>query len=186
MSAPLLFISSNPSWNPDDDSPTSAATDDEIARYYTEGFPSVFPRAMMRNGEPGKRAVAFWSAIRARAAELYDRPKESIVAGKDFALTEVVHCKSRDEIGVREATEECAGRHLDAVMRLSPARVIVILGRVAGRVLGAVEIGRPIERELHGKRRWIVTLPHPNAHQRRTFAALCVPEQLARLRKAVR
>jgi hypothetical protein len=47
--SPLLFISSNPSWDPDDDSPVAALGDDAIVEYYTlRGFPPVFPRNLRR------------------------------------------------------------------------------------------------------------------------------------------
>ncbi len=185
-SAPLLFVSSNPSWNANDDSPAATATDDEIVDYYSQGFPSVFPRNVMRDGRAGRRAVAFWAAIRARAAELYDRPRSSIIAGKDFALTEIVHCKSRDEIGVKDATRECIDRHFEDVVKLSPARVVVLLGAVARQLFDPIEIGKPMEREWQGHRRWLVCLPHPNARGPRKFAALCSAEHLAMLRDALR
>ena len=185
-SAPLLFVSSNPSWNANDDSPAAAATDDEIAEYYTEGFPWAFPRKLMRDGRPGRRAVAFWAAIRARAAELYECPRTSLVAGRDFALTEVVHCKSRDEIGVKAAARECIDRHLKDVVQLSPARVVVLLGAVARQLFDPIEIGKPMERDWHGHRRWLVCLPHPNARGPRTLAALCSARHLVMLRDSLR
>jgi hypothetical protein len=185
-SAPLLFVSSNPSWNANDDSPPSTASDDEIVDYYNQGFPSAFPRNLMKDSQPGRRAVAFWAAIRARAAELYDCTGTSLVAGKDFALTEVVHCKSRNEIGVKEAASECVTRHFDAIVRLSPARVVVVLGKVARQWFDRTQVAIPSELDWHGRRRWLVPLPHPNARESRTFAATYDAEQLARLREAMK
>jgi hypothetical protein len=183
--APLLFVSSNPSWQADDDCPTASSSDDTIAAYFTKGFPDTFLKVRLADGRPG-RSVAFWSAIRRRAAELYDRDAEAIVAGQDFALTEVVHCKSTGETGVAEAATACADRHLAAVMRLSPARVVVLLGKVARARFGAAEVGVPALRDLYGKRRLVVSLPHPNAREPRTFAGRCTPADLNRLRAALR
>jgi hypothetical protein len=36
-------------------------------------------------------------------------------------MTEVVHCKSRSEIGVRPAVTHCASLHLDRILARSPA-----------------------------------------------------------------
>jgi hypothetical protein len=50
------------------------------------------------------KGTRFWFAARARASELLER---SAVAGHDFALTEVVHCKSAAGSGVAEAYPTC-------------------------------------------------------------------------------
>jgi hypothetical protein len=66
---------------------------------------------------PGRRsvladdpAVRFWSAVKQRAKELL--PEESVRPGLDYALTEVVRCKSREEVGVAEAAAVCSNRYL--------------------------------------------------------------------------
>jgi hypothetical protein len=57
------------------------------------------------------RNVRYWSCIRARAHELM--PKA--IPGQDYAISEVVHCKSTEEEGVREAAQTCYDMHMTVV-----------------------------------------------------------------------
>jgi len=179
-STPLLFISSNPSHYPDDDCPRWSATDHDIIHYF-RNFPRDFPRNVDRNGRKSSRAVPFWASIRARAAELYDRKATTIVPGEDFALTEVVHCKSTHEHGARAASSECVRRHFASTMHLSPARVVVVLGDVARDALGLSQQSFPEVIPWYGPQRLLVWLPHPNARKKRTFRSVYGPETLAHM-----
>ena len=58
-----------------------------------------------QNGDYSK-SVPFWREVRGRAAELYQR--KNAKPGLDYALTEVLHCKSRNNEGVASAVDECA------------------------------------------------------------------------------
>ena len=105
-SAAVLFVSSNPSISDVEAYPRWSAPDDLIGEYFTHRFgggrkPWIKEGryGLRRDGTYG-RAVVFWSAVRQRAIDLLDRP---LRPGRDYALTEVVHCKSRAERGVREA-----------------------------------------------------------------------------------
>ncbi|MGB6602280.1 MAG: hypothetical protein WBE77_14495 [Candidatus Cybelea sp.] len=44
------------------------------------------------------------------------------VAGEDYAITEIVHCKSEHEKGVREAAKTCYNLHMENVFTVSPQR----------------------------------------------------------------
>ncbi len=180
--APLLFVSSNPGLGDDDDSLRGSASDGAIVSYYERSsFPSCFPRNLRRNGEPSRRAVTFWSAIRARAAEVFARPRCTIQPGRDFALTEVVHCKSQHEHGVGRALGECISRHFESIATLAGAGTVVLLGHVVAMALG-LPAQPKIRRELwYGRQRTLVWLPHPNARTKRTFAGLYA-DDLASLR----
>lgn len=79
------------------------------------------------NGSRGK-SVSFWSQVRNRARELLERDVDE---GVDYALTEVVHCKSRSETDIEEALTRCAKRYLRQVVELSGAKVIIILRKHA-------------------------------------------------------
>ena len=96
--APLLFVSSNPSIDPLDDAPWNDQTDLDILRYFSNGIAPNFPYATSASGERLRRPVSFWLSMRKRAEELFART--DLEPGKDFALSEVVHCKSRGEEGV--------------------------------------------------------------------------------------
>lgn len=177
--APLLFVSSNPSIDPLDDAPWNTDDDADIVNYYTEAkIAANFPRASYWFGKPMGRSVNFWSGIHAHAIELfaprYPRP------GREYAITEVVHCKSRGEYGVHAALQTCVTLYLSRVLALSRAAVIVCLGDVAG----------PVLREYFAKRgesatqdrSQVLYLPHTNSRKRRKLVD-CVSQrelQLAR------
>jgi len=164
--APILFVASNPSIG-DDDHGSGVSSDEELweshhlahgggrRQYILEGIRTVTP-----GGTPLK-AVRYWSGALARARELL--PDRVIVPGRDYALTEIVHCKSPREIGVREAAETCAARHMENVMSVAAARVIVAVGAFARRWFlgaGAPLPPSPIRRALGGRDRLVVFTPH--------------------------
>ncbi len=195
---PLLFVSSNPSIGPTgpDEYPRWDWAAEGIEAHFVNSFVDGIIDGAYINAGGGRRGpyVAFWGGILERARELFG---PDVSPGTDYALTEVVHCKSRQEIGVhgrRGALLPCTRRYLRRVVSLSGAKVIVVLGGAArsavtqeltelgmlgmrpewGSVLGPVPIG---ERE-----RTVVFLPHPNAYRRRSFAACVSPENLEHLR----
>lgn len=177
--APLLFVSSNPGLGEDDDSPRRALSDDAVIGYYeTSAFPSCYPRNLRRDGKPSRRHVAFWSGIRGRAAELFGVRPNEINPGRHFALTEVVHCKSQREVGVRSALTECSTRHFADVAALAGARVVVLLGGVVGMAFGFCNEPVIVQRNWYGRNRHILWLPHPNARQRKTVGGLYSPAQI--------
>lgn len=165
-------MSSNPAIGEDEDYPTSGWTDDHVHDYFTNRFGGGI-KEWTRNANRGRRldgtygrSTPFWSAVRARARELYGR---EATPGRDFAITEVVHCKSLKEIGVRAAENECAGRYLLPVLTAAGATVIVGLGAVAAHHLRTLapfagNLSAPVV--VAGRERLIAILPHPH----RTFA----------------
>ena len=180
--APILFLSSNPSIADDDPFRASSRTDAEIIEYYQRSFDPDGPI-----GEKGYNSVAFWRGVRARAAEILGR---DAVPGVDFALTELVHCKSRGEQGVSKAHLTCAGRWLDLVLGVSGASVVVLLGSKARDHCVArwkLDKGQSVHfgETIGGRRRAVVVLPHPNARGKRKVADCVSPEQLRQLRALV-
>lgn len=173
LNAPLLFVSSNPGLSDNDDSPRREMSDEEIVEYYlNRSFPEDFPRNLDRKGEKKTRAVRFWSEIRARAAELYGPDHTDIHPGRDFALTEVVHCKSRGEAGVKAARATCTLLHFERIAHLSSARVVVVLGAQATDALAIPRWPWLCEMPWFGRQRWVLSLPHPNARQLRSVSRL--------------
>jgi hypothetical protein len=164
--APILLVASNPSIG-DDDHATGATSEDEIweshylahgggrRKYIEDGIYTTRP-----DGTKLKR-VRYWIGARARARELIvHRP---VVPGRDYALTEIVHCKSPDEYGAREAASTCADRHMERVLSASAARIIIAVGAFAWEwFLG--EKGdpppSPIARYIGGRQRLLAFTPH--------------------------
>jgi hypothetical protein len=185
LDAPILFVSSNPSHDLDDDSPNlqdwkrdSHAT----MGYFERGFPVPgFPKTRLRTGSLRKEWVRFWAGCRARAAEVMDTHRHDVRPGVDFTITELVHCKSQNEAGVPEAISECVNRHwFDSIVAgerrlglesLHRASVIIVYGNAAQRALG-ISRGQICARsslmiaEQHNERTvWMIALPHPNARK---------------------
>jgi len=136
--APLLFVASNPSIDLLDDAPWSHLPTEAISDYYQQRqISAVFPRAQSRYGVPSRRHVPFWASVHQRAIELYGN-NVNVRQGIDYAITEVVHCKSKDEFGVDEARELCSSKFLRSILQHSPCVFIVSLGAHAEAAIGAL------------------------------------------------
>jgi len=141
--ASIIVVSSNPSSGlPDDahtpDQLTAASTDDEIVHAFEDAFdegpwPGIAAGAYLRSAD-GKRGpyVRYWGWALQVAEELLSRPP---LPGRDYVLTELVHCGSRHEIGVWAAVSLCVPRYLERIMAASPARVVLIVGAIARDIL---------------------------------------------------
>lgn len=177
--APILFISSNPSISENEHYPTPHWSDRNTVDFFQRRFD---PDAGYSYSAFSK--VRFWASARQRAGEILQR---DAVPGSDFALTELVHCKSRGEQGVKEALATCSGQWLTPILECAAASIVILLGRHARNACAqfwqldgrqAVHFGVPIA----GRRRAVVILPHPNAFQKKTIAANATAEELERLR----
>jgi len=129
----------------------------------------------------------FWAGVKARVKELLERDP---VPGVDYALTELVHCKSEKEQGVPEALDYCVSRYFRKVLAASSARVIVGLGKMAKDVIRS-EFQLSEEKNVYGpldflSRQIIVTfLPHPNARMVRSFDKIINKDELIKLRSLI-
>ena len=141
---PILFLSSNPSVSNTEAFPRGSSGDAAILDFFNGRFDGhwirdgKYPRN--NDGSYGP-AVRFWSSIRNRASELLDR---SVEPGVDFALSEVVHCKSRSEQGVQSALANCAGRYLKKLLACSGATVIALVGRKTLNHWNSLSLGLPL------------------------------------------
>lgn len=112
----------------------------------------------------------YWNAVRDLARAFFN--DTHVRPGLDYALTEAVHCKSREEAGVASAAKVCAPLYLSRVVAASPARTIVVLGDHARNAVRRVfeypdagRISRPLRIERRNRR--FVVLAHPNARRTR-------------------
>jgi hypothetical protein len=172
--APLLFVSSNPAGgdpitDPQDlsrDWPDDALLDWADGAFDQGQFQGVADGAHLvdRQGKRGKW-VHYWGWVKTCAKEILP---QLVVPGQGYALTEVVHCGSPSEKGVRAALKTCTSRYLERVLAASPAQVVVAVGAIArfafqtclhqeapDHLLGPVEVA--------GKKRLLVVVPHPNS-----------------------
>ncbi len=176
----ILFISSNPSISQEEEYPTLQWSDGEIADYFMNRFGGG-QRPWIRDGAHAlrkdgsySRGTAFWRFVRNRATELLQRPA---APGIDYALTEVVRCKSEGEVGVASAAKTCSDLYLERTIDVARAPVLVVLGSWARAMVGSLVGMTPTDNsQLFGpvkigqRERLIAFLPHPNARQNRTFS----------------
>lgn len=189
--APILFLSSNPSIDEDEQFPTAIWKNDKakledfyLHRFTTKRKPQWVKdnRILLKDGTYSKNWVRFWAGIGKRAEELLQREP---LYGEDFVMTEVVKCKSKSEFGVSEAVNACAGKYMKKMLEISPAKMIVVLGRHAReQIIDFLKISpwdaaqNHLRKEIAGKERLIVFLPAPNAFQAKTFAARFTQSEL--------
>lgn len=181
--APILFISSNPSISGEVTFPPIDWTDKEIIDHYQGCFDKGVPGPYQIDAKAFNR-VPFWREVRGRATEILGRVA---VPGTDFALTELVHCKSRREYGVGEALSLCTRNWLEPVLEQSCAKVLVVLGKHAETAcsgLWRLDSRRKVHLSvpLYGSDRAIVFLPHPNARQKRNLGSQATEREQLRIR----
>jgi len=182
--APVLFVSSNPSIGEDSHSGWFGVDreiwDSHVNLFFDPRWSREGIYTVLSDGQRNANWVRYWAAARARAEELLGRRAEP---GRDYALTEVVHCKSRRELGVSIAQPECVSRYLRRVVALSAARVIVVFGDIARRSfednfeISALKrlTGRSV---IEGRERIVLSLPHPNARMKRNVREFVSGEEL--------
>ena len=184
---------SNPAISAVERYPDDGWPDAEIVAYFDGRFgdapsaPIADGRRVLNSDGSRSRASPYLSSVRLRARELgLERP------GIDYAMTEVVHCKSRSEAeGVAAASAACAAAHFAPLLAACGARLVVFLGAhaaaAAQRHLGldpAVPLHGPLP--VAGRSRWVVFLPHPNARgKKKSLAAHLSPAQVAELRQGL-
>jgi hypothetical protein len=163
--APILFVSSNPSIGKDDHS-CGSTSDNTIWESHHLAFgdgsrPYIIDGVWTTNAEGEKlKRVRYWSWIKKRAQELI--PDRSVIPGVDYALSEIVHCKSEHEVGVPEAAQTCADLHFENLMSVAAARVVVVVGKIARQqIFGEVIPDGLVERQMGGKPRLLSSLSHP-------------------------
>jgi len=191
-SVPILFVSSNPSINEQEEFPIGSWPDERVIDFFHRRFDEETPwmdglRPLLKDGSYA-RSITFFSHAGGRAEEILGRPAR---IGKDFAFTEIVHCKSRGEIGVSEALDVCASRYTQRILENTLAPVLIVFGKPARRVVEHVfpetkvtgRLAGPLF--LGGRKRFVAFLPHPNSFVKKTFAA-CLPDAIDLLREAVR
>lgn len=148
VNAPILFLSSNPSFDADENYPNwkldewsiEKIEEFSITRFTSEikrGFGASdglsghqIDRTIGKNGELLHK-VTYWNWARNLVAFIHGKETWEISAHSDYAMTEIVHCKSIKEIGVKKARLKCKDRYLEKILELSKAQLIFISGQHA-------------------------------------------------------
>ena len=198
LSARLLFLSSNPSFDAGEDYPRGDPLEPDPATFFpvrfTGGRAPDVPwvrdlRVRLTNGGYGERAPQYWSEIRNAASDLLGCAPGDLDWAHDIALSEVVHCKSKGNEGVEAALETCTRRFLSALLRESAAKVIVWYGRARSAYRSQLAPDRPVPDtelvgplQVEGRERYLLFLPAPGCARPRRPRKVLDPAQL----KAVR
>jgi hypothetical protein len=188
----LLIIASNPSIDESEAYPTNDWEDAWIVDFFKNRFDEdygwtqkglhVLQKDRINFAE---RHVPYWAEVRKQASRIYGR---DAVAGIDYTLTEVVHCKSRKRKGVKSAAETCSEKWLDRILRISSARVLLILGEDAGGLmqkslhLNCKIISHGI-RVISGKRMWVLFVPAPGSSKARNILDILDSRTLSELNR---
>jgi hypothetical protein len=212
--APILFVSSNPSIRKPSlgadtplplpplsshghplrtrlgRAPTLSWEDDAMERWYEDAFDFRVidgKKGLQADGTP-KKATMYWCSVKKHAEYLI--PNRKVRPGIDYALTEAVHCKSRQEQGVGAALEVCSTKYLVRVLETSAATVIMVLGKHAATAVKSCIEMRP-EPHLEGpirvgaRERFFAFLPHPNAHLPRSLSSCFRQDEVQKLRQVI-
>ena len=198
----ILFFGSNPSIDSAEVFPTLIWENENIEDFFENRFAGGHRewvdskcRVLRTDGThgPTRNWVRFWASCRARASELLGRPARM---GEDFAISEVVHCKSKGERkeGLRVtdlASEVCSDRYVTRIIAASAARVILPMGVIASREIRRI-FSIPADTRFFGPeivanvQRFFAFLDHPaGPGRRKKFRAALDRGELDRLRDAV-
>ena len=144
--AKIMFLSSNPSIDPNEIFPNLTWSETEALDFSLNRFSNDpnrkygategsnikdFDRTILTTGISPKR-VRTWRDLRNRAAVLLEKEPEQTSATSDYVMTEVVHCKSKKEVGVSSALSTCVSKWFEPMLTLSAAKLIIVSGDRAG------------------------------------------------------
>ena len=147
--ARVLFLSSNPSIDrtegpSSEEFPLDSWSDELIAEWTTRSTDQAWERVSVTFNHPkhrdflrrsidgtylgygksGLEPQTTWNKTHFRAKELLGEVADP---SQSYALTEVVHCKSENEVGVKEALPRCTEKWLNPVMQLANSANVLIL-----------------------------------------------------------
>ncbi len=174
--AKILFITANPSLDQKEQFPRSDWSDLAIEDFFENRFGDGAKRwtvngsRVLRSDGSYGNAVPTWSEIRNNASILLDRPA---IPGDDYAITDIVHCKSKRAVGVREALDFCVNRYLAEILQSAKARVLIAVGparRPVGNLLfGGVASKSPQQVSVGGTAKVLVSMGSPGSSEARKF-----------------
>jgi hypothetical protein len=158
--APIIFISSNPSFNPKENFPNwyvSQWNKSQIVDFALNRFSDQLNRSygatqsnslmncdktIEKDGQLSVNRVRYWSWVRKLVGYVLDKSEADVSAIDDYVMTEIVHCKSEYEKGVILARKKCKDKYLERIITLSPARLIFVVGKNAALDMDAIFPGR--------------------------------------------
>jgi hypothetical protein len=156
ISAPIIFISSNPSFNPNENFPNwynNEWSKEQILDFALNRFSENYERkygatesnslnncdrTIEKDGHLSDQRVSYWRWVRKMVSHILDKPEAEVSAINDYVMTEIVHCKSEYEKGVISARKICKDKYLEKIINLSPAKLIFVVGKNAALDMDAI------------------------------------------------
>lgn len=193
-SASVLCIASNPSINLEESYPNKLWSDDRIFDFFNNRFSEHNQwtnnrRVLLADGKSyHHKSVAFWNNVHRQVERAYGR---NVRMGIDYAMTEIVHCKSESEIGVNRCKSLCANTWMNRIISLSSAKVLILFGTVAKQWFGDMtgdKLGKSGVKNgivIEGKARLVVWLPHPNAREIRNLTSVLTEPEINLIRRSL-
>lgn len=168
--AEILFISSNPSINKDEHYPTDNWCNNDITDFFTARFENMHKSKYSRYWHSIFK-WAGWILLNKQSDEKLSETELASIRSK-IAVTEVVHCKSKSEYGVKECARYCTHKWLDKVLTAFNGNIIVVVGRAARGCLKDYAFGNkhiafipaPNARGIYNKDRFTVLSQLNNKH----------------------
>jgi hypothetical protein len=156
--APILFVTSNPNTEPGRVPKQSEVPPPDRLLDFYEGYFNRHPE--------GIATVPTWKRMKIWADQLISADPDSDL---NFALTDAVHCASRQQAGVPQALKRCATLYLQPIVEASVARLLICCGSAAASGLTSATYGRVALKvgmswgpaELWGAERIVAAFPHP-------------------------
>ena len=195
--APILFFSSNPSISAREAYPKGAGDDPNVS--LQSFFDSRFDGYWIKDGNKPLQAdrknyggsVHYWTSIQNRTGDLLGRKARP---GIDYALSEIVHCKSEGEEGVPESLITCANRYMMKLLSCSGAVVLVLVGHkvlnhwnslgMEGLPQTPKEGGTALQ-EIAGRKRVVIYLSHPCGPEPKLFARWLTESRILEIRHLI-
>jgi hypothetical protein len=158
--APIIFLSSNPSFNKDENYPSwdlnkwavEKILDFALNRFSSNqhrmygatqyGALKNFDRTIELDGALSRNRVRYWSWVRQLVSHILEKPENQVSAVEDYVMTEIVHCKSTYEEGVVSARKKCKDKYLERILELSPAELIFVVGKNAALDMHSIFPGK--------------------------------------------
>lgn len=113
----ILFISSNPSIDPNENYPTANWNDEDIVSFFENRFDNT----------PKNQWSTYWRTILKWAGWIIPN-----IGFDKIAITEIVHCKSKSEFGVTPLCQKtCFNNWLHDILKIFKGKYIVVVGRKA-------------------------------------------------------
>jgi uracil-DNA glycosylase len=194
---PILFISSNPALKEEEYVALESWSDISVIDVHQNAFNQN--REWTKQGNKIRKlplipenyiAVPFWTYIWKTTGEILGIDFGDVLPGKHAAISEIVHCKSNNQIGVNNAKKTCMDKYLEPLLKLSSASIIVLLGAHSSKIISdryglditlATETRMTkthlIEKHIAGRKRLIVAIPHNNYHGKKGLTWLQIEEK---------